>query len=55
VIELPDRRKVGHYVLSPPAARVASAECAQIETSTKFMCTNMGQRMACAANFRLRE
>ncbi len=55
VIELPDRSKVGHYVLYPPGARVSGAECAQIETSTKYMCTNMADRMACAANFRLRD
>jgi len=55
VMELPDKTKVGHYVLHPPAAQVSGAECSQIETSTKFMCTNMAQRMACAWNFRLRD
>lgn len=44
---------VGHYVLIPPAAPIAPAECATIEGPLKFMCTNLGTRKACKANFQL--
>ena len=53
VIEMPDRTKLGHYVLYPVAARVGDLECAQIETPSKFMCTNMDARLACADRFQL--
>jgi hypothetical protein len=54
VVELPDQTHVGHYVLYPEAAAVQPAECAQISTATKFMCTNKSSRKACADNFQLR-
>jgi hypothetical protein len=50
---MPDQTRLGHYVLYPQAARVGDLECAQIETPSKFMCTNMSSRMACADSFRL--
>jgi hypothetical protein len=40
-------------VLYPQASRVSDLECGQIETPSKFMCTNMSARLACASNFQL--
>src|SRR6185436_9143123 len=46
-------RKAGHYVRYPWAAAVSDAECAQIESPLKGMCTNLGSRLACAGNVQL--
>ena len=43
----------GHYALYPYATEVSDAECEQIATSTKFMCVNLPERKACAADFQL--
>jgi hypothetical protein len=37
----------GHYALYPYTPAVAAAECAQLETPTKFMCVNLASRLAC--------
>lgn len=44
---------VGHYVLIPPAQGATAAECTTIQGPIKFMCTNLGTRKACKANFQL--
>ena len=44
---------VGHYVLIPPAQASTVAECTTIQGPIKFMCTNLGSRKACKANFQL--
>ena len=43
----------GHYALYPFAAPVTPAECEHIEVGTKFMCTNLATRKACADDFQL--
>jgi hypothetical protein len=43
----------GHYALYPYAAEVSEAECAHIEQGSKFMCTNLATRKACAGDFQL--
>ncbi|MEJ7729246.1 MAG: YdcF family protein [Polyangiaceae bacterium] len=43
----------GHYALYPYAAEVSDAECAQIAPDSKFMCLNLPERKACAADFQL--
>ncbi len=43
----------GHYVRYPWAVPVSDLECTQIEQPTKFMCTNLKQRLACADSFQL--
>lgn len=43
----------GHYALYPWATPVTPPECTQIEQPSKFMCTNLPTRKACAANFQL--
>jgi hypothetical protein len=43
----------GHYALYPWTPEVSKAECDQIEIPSKFMCVNLPQRKACAANFQL--
>lgn len=48
-------RKLGHYVRYPWAAAVSSAECYQIRSPLKLMCTNLDQRLACAADFKLEQ
>lgn len=45
--------KAATYVLYPSAATIAESECDHLETTTKFMCTNMDERLACADDFRL--
>ena len=43
----------GHYALYPYAAEITDAECAQIAPDSKFMCLNLSERKACAADFQL--
>jgi hypothetical protein len=43
----------GHYALYPYAAEVSDAECEQIAMDSKFMCLNLPERKACAADFQL--
>ncbi|UQA61981.1 YdcF family protein [Polyangium aurulentum] len=43
----------GHYVRYPWTPPVSEGECAQILQPSKFMCTNLSQRLACADNFQL--
>lgn len=43
----------GHYVRYPWAEPVTAEECAHIEQGSKFMCTNLVSRRACAGNLQL--
>jgi hypothetical protein len=43
----------GHYALYPWAKTVSEEECAQIDQGTKFMCTNLATRKACAGDLQL--
>lgn len=43
----------GHYALYPYATDVSTAECTQIAPDSKFMCLNLPERKACAADFQL--
>jgi hypothetical protein len=43
----------GHYALYPWGAAVSEEECAQIEQESKFMCTNLATRKACAGDLQL--
>jgi hypothetical protein len=45
--------KAATYVLYPAAETVTQAECDHLETPSKFMCTNMDERLACADDFQL--
>lgn len=45
--------RAGHYALVPPGAAVSGEECAQIERTTKAMCTNLKSRLACQDDFKL--
>jgi hypothetical protein len=56
VVDLPidgGRVSVGHYVRHPWAKPNTEAECAHIQISSKFMCTNLEQRRACKDDFQL--
>lgn len=44
---------VGHYVRYPWAEPITEEQCTHIQTPTKFMCTNLAQRLACQDNFQL--
>lgn len=44
---------IGHYARYPDAQKVSDAECAFIEQPSKFLCTNLPTRRACADHFSL--
>lgn len=43
----------GHYVLTPPAEPVSDDECAHLGARTRFQCTQLDARRACAFDFQL--
>lgn len=47
------RVTIGHYVRFPWTSNITADECTQIQTPSKFMCTNLPIRRACQGNFQL--